>query len=252
MEQEKNLNEEVSETVEEIAETVEEIAETVEEIAEEATPSADEGTEKVRPEVYDDFAEEAEKVVSDVVETKQMKPASIIAITSVISTVATLVILLVISLVSNFAGILSTKNQVEGTWAFDMGSYAGQSMKVYVIMEDGVMTLAANDGSEYFNCEYKVTGKGTLNIDADDEDAMKMSNLLSEGPLNVTYNKESDSLTFSPAIGGVSTWTAVSDSEAQSIKDAIENYVEPTYDDMSSGVADGDASPDVTEEIPVE
>ena len=224
MDKEKVLGE-VNDTVEAVEEVVEEVTETVEEVAE----AVEEVAEKVRPEVYDDFSEE-EPVAEEKAE-KCSGFTKLVALTSAISTIATLIVLFVGSLAINFCGGLLTAGKIEGNWAYDM-SYGTTEMKVYVFIEDGEMTLASSDGMEYFTCQYKVTEKDTIEIIADDETAAQMNGILSAGKMNVTYDKKNDAITFNPTIGGIATWTAITDEEKEIIDEKMANYVAPDYSQM--------------------
>ena len=195
MDQEKNLNEEVTETVEQVAETVEEIVETVEEIAEE-----------VRPEVIDDFSEDFAQV-SEVVEKKAKEKNPLVLctlISSAISVVVTLCVLLLINLVPTW--IYST--QIQGVWEFN---------GLYTIVDGSDFTLALTDGQsadlEYVEFDFEVTEKGEIKVSDKDETSGGMMAQSYFGSNKLEIEVGDDTITFLNM-----TWNKVDKETAKGVK----------------------------------
>ncbi len=239
MDQEKNLNEELTDIVadaaEELEEAVEETAEVVEEAVEELAQVAE---EKVRPEVYDDFTDEAEEEnVSVVKEKKPLGTSGIIAISSAIATVAAVVIMLLINGISTLIPTIITNSQINGVWALDMSEY--EMGNIYVIFDDGEMILTSDDNGVMFTCDYDVVENGKIELSGDSENMMMVSNLIGASELRVSYDKEADALNFSPAIGGVATWEAVDKETSKKVIEATEAPAEePVYEDITGDSAE--------------
>ncbi|MDP4117953.1 MAG: hypothetical protein Q8873_02040 [Bacillota bacterium] len=222
MDEEKNLNEVENTQPDQSSETEQDVEE-ADEVSE----------EKVRPEVYDDFAEAEETAgmgtdySKEVYSEHAMKPSKIIAISSVIATIASIVILLLGSAAINLASGAILGSKIEGTWAYEISSNYGSNMKVCIILKDNKFTLASTEGMTYFTCKYKVTGKDTIELISDKESAAKMTQIgVNPGTFVVKYDSTNKSITLNPSIGGIATWTAVSKDEAAKISESIKNHKE--------------------------
>ena len=228
MEQEKNLNEEITEATEEVVETAEEVVETVEEVTEVVK-------EKVRPKVNDDFSEEEPKP-----EKKEKKSfgcgfmALSTLVSSIISVVLTLTILFFMSAVPKW----TTAAQIEGVWALDMTEYGMGN--IYLVLNDDKLAIKSEQGGVLLTCDYAVTEKGKIEISADDNEMMMVNQLIGTTELKVKYDEENNAVTFSPAIGGIATWNGVDETVEKSVIESLDVPVDvPTYDDITSDVPTG-------------
>ena len=235
MDQEKNLNEELTDMVADVAEELEETAEVVGEAVEELAQVAE---EKVRPEVYDDFADDSEEEnVSVVKEKKPLGTSGIIAISSAIATVAAVVIMLLINGISTLIPTIITNSQINGVWALDMSEY--EMGNIYVVFDGGEMILTSDDNGVMFTCDYDVVENGKIELSGDSENMMMVSNLIGASELRVSYDKEADALNFSPAIGGVATWEAADKETSKKVIESAEAPAEePVYEDITGDPAE--------------
>lgn len=224
MDQEKNLNEEITETaqevVEEVAEAVEETVEAAAEVVEEAVEEIE---EKVRPVVYDDFSEEATEV-SEAPAKKEKKGLGFGAlafstiISSVISVVVTLLILFFINTVPQW--VFSA--QLQGVWDFN---------GLYTIVDGKDFTLVLSDPqtqqSQYVEFTYEVEENGVIKLtDKDDTNGgMMAQNLFGTNKLEIETEK--DTITFMGM-----TWNKVDKETAKSVTDSFnaENAQQETVD----------------------
>ena len=228
MDNEKNTLDEIKEQAEDAAENAAEALDNAAESAndavenfEEAAKSAAEDVTEFAEEAYEDVSKQVDEITS---EAKPMSAGKIIAVSSVIATIASIVIMLLGSLCFNFVSGIVTANQIKGTWSYNLGSYYGDTV-IYVMLDGNKMTLASSDGNEYFSSDYKMNGKNTLKLSTDEETKEKLNGLISGNSLDVNYDKASDSITFNPSIGGISTWNAVKDEkEIADLKEAMEKY----------------------------
>ena len=227
MDQEKNLNEEITETTQEV---VEEVIETVEEAVEEVAEVIE---EKVRPVVYDDFSEE-----EPAPEKKENKGLGIgfLAISTIISSAISVFVTLFILFLMNAIPAWVTAVQIDGVWELDMTEY--QMGHIYVVLEDGKMTLTSEQEGKMFTCDYNVTKKETIELEADEMNMMAVSQVIGGTELKVKYDKDANALTFSPAIGGVATWEGVDNEVAKTVIEGIENSTVPQFEDITASPAE--------------
>ncbi len=224
MDQEKNLNEEITETTQEV---VEEVVEAAEEVA---TEIAEELEERVRPVVYDDFSEE-EEVAPQKKESKGIGFGGL-AVSTIISSLISVCVTLFILFLVNAIPALFTAVQIDGVWALDMTEY--EMGHIYVVFDDGKMTLTSEQNGQMFTCDYDVTEKETIELTADENNMMMVSQLVGTTELKVKYDKKADSLTFSPAIGGVATWEGVEREVEKSVIEGLKNpEVIPEFEDIT-------------------
>ncbi len=225
MDNEKNTLDEIKEQAEDVAENaaeaVNDAAENLEDVADNAVDDAAEFAEEAE-EALENVSEQVDEITSEIAESKPLSSGKIIAISSVIATIASIVIMLLGSLCLNFVSGMVTANQIKGTWSYNLGSYYGDTV-IYVMLDGNKMTLASSDGNEYFSSDYKMSGKNTLKLSTDEKTKEKLNGLISGNSLDVSYDKASDSITFNPSIGGISTWNAVKDEkEIADLKEAME------------------------------
>jgi len=130
MEQEKKLNEEVTEATE----ATEEVVETVEEVEE---------VEEVRPEVYDDFSEDFSEPVKTQAKAKRKKKCGIkeIVLSSVISSAISVIVTLAVLFFVNAIPKWNYEKKIEGVWScYDM---------YYAVIDDGELSLNLLDPQSY-------------------------------------------------------------------------------------------------------
>ena len=221
MDNEKNTLDEIKEQAEDVAENAAEAVNDAVEKVEDAVENAAEDVAEYAEEAFDNASETVDEITSEVAEAKPMSSGKIIAISSVIATIASIVIMLLGSLCLNSVSGMITANQIKGTWSYNLGSYYGDTV-IYVMLDGNKMTLTSSDGMEYFSSDYKMSGKNTLKLSPDAKTNENMSGLISGNSLDVSYDKASDSITFNPSIGGISTWNAVKDEkEIADLKEAM-------------------------------
>lgn len=209
MEQEKNLNEQemTEEAVEEqVEEQVEETAEAVETVE-----------QPVRPVVYDDFNEEEIQKPAK----KEKKPVTFgtLVLSTIASSVISVIVTFCILFLSNAIPAMFTASQIDGVWALDMSEY--NMGHIYVVFNDGKMSLTSEQSGVMLTCDYDVTKKNTVELSADEANSMMVSNLIGSTELKVTYDKDANALTFTPPIGGVATWDGVEKEQAKQIIEGL-------------------------------
>ena len=118
-----------------------------------------------------------------------------------------LVVVLFASLCVKYVPIAVTSAQTSGVWACDVVSYANETMRIYIVMDDGKFIAGTNETGAAVEYEYKVIEGGKIEV-------VETSGLANDLRVKI----EDGNLVFSPSVFGGDKWQKVEKEEAKNIK----------------------------------